>query len=273
MRHVSTRSVALTLGVLCLAACRAIGAPPALENCQVPHEPLGSTSWRLATLHAQQPLPDAEVTLRFAADGTIGGSDGCNNYSGSYTAQSPMIRFQSDLAATMMACPEPIMSQARAYAEALKGAATFAVEAGRLILRDGAGGEVATFAAQSNAVAGTSWEVTAYNNGRQAVVSVIIGTQITAVFGNDGRITGTAGCNNYSASYDTDGETIAIGQAAATRKFCPDAEGVMTQEGRYLAALESAATLRIDGSMMHLRTVEGSLAVTLVRTVKRQGTP
>ena len=165
-----------------------------------------------------------------------------------------------------MACPEAIMSQAKAYSRALQRAAAYAVDADRLLLRVTGDNELAVFAAQDITVVGTSWKVTAYNNGQQAVVSVITGTEITATFGADDRLAGSAGCNNYFASYRVDGEAIAIaiGVPGTTRKACAEPDGVMEQERLYLEALRSAATFQIDGDKMHLRTTAGALAVTLV---------
>lgn len=148
MRHFPARSVVLTLVAWSVVTCRSIGAPPVVERNHVPQDPLGGTNWTLATLHGQEPLPDTTLTLQFSADGTVGGSDGCNHYAGSYTAKGSTIRFPGDFAATMMACPEPVMNQASRYSEALKRAATFAFDAGQLILSDRAGDEVATFAAR-----------------------------------------------------------------------------------------------------------------------------
>jgi hypothetical protein len=42
--------------------------------------------------------------------------------------------------------------------------------------------------------------VTGYNNGKQAVVSVVIGSELTADFKADGNLGGSAGCNSYFAS-------------------------------------------------------------------------
>ncbi|HXV97717.1 MAG TPA: carboxylesterase family protein, partial [Anaerolineae bacterium] len=50
--------------------------------------------------------------------------------------------------------------------------------------------------------------------------------------------------------------------AAATRKACPQPEGVMDQEMQYLAALETAATYQLRGDTLELRTADGALAVT-----------
>src|SRR5512136_616558 len=220
---------------------------------------LAGTSWMLATLNGQPALKDTTVTLNFAA-GKVAGSDGCNNYNGSYTADGTNIKFNQPMASTMMACPEPIMKQAAAYQQALGQAATYKADAKQLTLVDAGGKELATFNAQSIGLAGTSWIVTGYNNGKQAVVSVMAGTELTANFGADGKLTGSAGCNDYTASYQTDGNKISIGPAATTRKACE--QTVMDQETQYLAALATAATYRIDGGKMELRTADGAMAAT-----------
>jgi heat shock protein HslJ len=215
--------------------------------------------WNLTSLNGQPLLPTTSITAEFSEDGTVGGSSGCNNYNAVYETDGSSITINSSPAAmTLMACPEPIMEQERAYLEALSAAATYEVSADSLSLFDADGNLVAVFEVVSQDLAGSSWEVISYNNGRGGVTSVIIGTEITAEFGETGELTGFSGCNNYFGPYETDGETISMGPFGTTRKACLELEGVMQQEGEYLAALETAATYSIDGMTMNMRTAEGS---------------
>ena len=254
----------LMLIALIAAACAPTAAPvaPAAQPAQPKEQPvsgtstLDGTSWMLATLNGQPALKDTTVTLNFAA-GKVAGSDGCNNYNGTYTADGTQIKFNQPMASTMMACPDPIMQQADAYQKALGQAATYKANAKQLTLYDAGGKELAVFNAQSTNLAGTSWTVIGYNNGKQAVVSVIIGTEITANFSADGKLSGNASCNTYNASYETNGQNIKIGPAATTMMACDQA--VMDQEAQYLTALTTAATYRIDGMRMEMRTAEGAL--------------
>jgi heat shock protein HslJ/uncharacterized lipoprotein YbaY len=119
----------------------------------------------------------------------------------------------------------------------------------------------------SQELAGSSWEVVSYNNGREAVVSVIIGTEITANFGEDGQLTGNAGCNNYFGPYEVDGENISMGPFGTTRMACQEPEGVMEQESEYLAALETAATYKIEGLTMNMRTADGATVANFRRVI------
>ena len=61
---------------------------------------------------------------------------------------------------------------------------------------------------------------------------------ITASF-IEGQVSGSAGCNTYSAAVSSDsGQALAIGPAAATKKAC--LEPLMNQETQYLIALQGA---------------------------------
>ena len=212
----------------------------------------------MTTLNGQPALKDTTVTLNFEA-GRVSGSDGCNRYNTTYAADGTNLLFDQPIATTMMACPEPIMVQATAYLQALGQTATYQNDGQQLSLLDASGKELVTFAAQSSELGGTSWIVTGYNNGKQAVVSVMLDTTITANFGADGNLSGNAGCNEYSAPYQTTGPKITIGQGISTMKFCASPEGVMDQEQQYLAALQTAATYRIDGTTLEMRTADGAL--------------
>ena len=228
--------------------------------------PLVGTTWQLTGYNNgaggfASVLAGTEVTAVFAEDGKLGGSAGCNNYATSFEISGDRISI-GPVAATMMMCPAPdgIMDQEGAYLSALEAASTYAIEGKQLSLFDSQGQVLLGFTVREpTSLLGTEWQVVGYNNGRQAVVSVIIGTEMTATFGEDGSMTGSAGCNNYMASYELEGDAISIGPAATTRMFCGETEGTMEQEAQYLAALQTAATYRIDGDRLQLRTADGAL--------------
>ena len=247
--------VLLSLFVIPLAACSTAGSG----------QDLTENIWLLAELNEEPPLPGTSTTAEFSEDGKVAGSSGCNSYSTTYAVDGDQIEFGEQIASTMMICEEPIMEQERAFLDALSNSTRFEIVNDDLVLYDAGGGELARFAAVDQGLAGTTWEVVAYNNGKEAVVSVINSTQITADFDADGQITGTAGCNNYFASYETDGERISIGQAGATLMVCNEPAGIMEQEQLYLAALETAARYRIDGDTMEMRTADGALVANFLR--------
>ena len=114
--------------------------------------------------------------------------------------------------------------------------------------------------AGASALVGPTWLMTAYNNGKQAVVSGVADTEVTAVFGADGQLSGSAGCNRYNAPYTVDGDKITIGAPATTRMMCP--QPIMDQEAQYLAAIQLAATYNVQGTRLDLRSAEDALQAT-----------
>ncbi len=147
---------------------------------------LTSKVWALTELNGQPPVAGTGISAQFTADGNVGGSAGCNRYRGTYTASGNKITFASPLATTMMMCEQAVMDQEAAYLKALGEAKTFAVKGDQLTLTGGDGTDLAVYKAQSQDLAGTSWEVTAYNNGQQAVIGVLEEATLTASFDNEG---------------------------------------------------------------------------------------
>ncbi len=226
--------------------------------------PLTGKLWVVSTLAGKALVPGTDVTAEFTAKGQVAGSGGCNRFSGTYKVTGSSIRITPG-ASTQMACATRIMAQERAYFAALAKTRAFTVSGVTLTLKGQGGRVLATYKVQSQALGGTSWEVIAYNNGKEAVVSTISETEITAVFGKDGTLAGVGGCNDYHATYTAKAPKLTIGPVAATRKACGSPDGVMEQEARYLAALETVTTYRVEGSRLQLRTATGALAVDLRR--------
>ena len=215
---------------------------------------------------ARSALAGTEITATFDEEGKLGGSSGCNNYSTAYEVSGNQMSISGPIASTMMMCPAPgVMEQEGEYLAALESVASYVIEAKQLTLYNAQGQAILTYVVREpTPLAGTQWDVIGYNNGKGGVVSVVIGTELNALFGEDGTLSGSAGCNNYNAGYEVDDASaaegeISIGPAASTRMFCGEPEGTMDQEGLYLAALEMAEVFRIQGDRLQLRTAEGSL--------------
>jgi heat shock protein HslJ len=226
---------------------------------------LDQTSWVLAELPGTVLLPGRRATLGLA-DGRVQGDDGCNRYRGTYTADEAGFRMTGPLLSTKMACPEPVMRQAAAFVRALEQTRSVRREGGRLTLLDDRSAVLAILAAQDQALGDTAWQVTGYNNGRQAVVSVLTGSRLGMTFADDGRLSGSAGCNDFKATYTAAGRDIQIGAVASTRKFCAQPEELMQQEAAFLQALQRASVASIEGELLALRSADGALQVTAVRS-------
>jgi len=206
-------------------------------------------------------VPDspANYTVEFMADGTVAVQSDCNQVRGAYTVDGNAITIALG-PSTMAACPEDSLGER--FAGQVVGAAIYFFRSGDLYIDLKYDSGTMRFGPQSSELAGTSWVVIGHNNGRGGVVSSIISTEMTAAFDADGTVSGSAGCNRYSAGYQVDGNGISIGLPIATRRFCAEPEGIMEQEQEYLTALGTAATNRMTGDRMEMRTAEGSIVAT-----------
>ena len=241
-----------------------------VDKSMVESAPLEGTQWEMESYsNADQELvsllPGTRVTALFE-DGNLNGTAGCNRYFGGYEVDGDNISL-GPLGSTQMFCgqPEGVMDQEFQYLGAIQTAASYQIVADRLELLDASGETAATFnAAEPVTLEDRPWEVISYNNGKEAVVSVTIGTQLTAEFAN-GMVSGSAGCNNYNAAYELEGDSgIGIGPAATTRKLCAEPEGIMEQEMLFLAALQSAVEYRIDGDRVDMFDASGARALNMV---------
>lgn len=207
-------------------------------------------------------LPGSKVTAEFN-DGSVTGTASCNNYFGSYELSGNVLTF-GPLGMTEMYCAEPagVMEQEGQYLALLQTVKAFQIEEERLRLAGENGTTVLEYLLiQPAALEGPEWILSQYNNGKEAVVTTLLGSEITAIFA-DGTVSGSAGCNRYTASYEVIDNAISIGPAATTRMFCGEPEGIMDQENAFLAALQTAATYQIKADVLDMFDSEGARAAT-----------
>ena len=81
-------------------------------------------------------------------------------------------------------------------------------------------------------------------------------SQITLKFEDD-QITGSAGCNIYSASYKASGNSITIGQIVQTEMACMEPAGVMEQERNYLEILGAAKSFEVVDGILTINSSNG----------------
>ena len=241
--------VLLVVGSLALAGCTSSGTASDLEDVR----------WKMIAMaidgETADALPDVDVTAAFDG-GAVSGSGGCNSYSAAYVTEGSAIEI-GPAAATLMACPEPVMGQEQAFFAALDAAVEYSVTESELVLLDEGGGEVLRFeATEPISLEGTTWIATGINNGREAVVSVVQGSEVSAVFDETAEVSGSAGCNSYGGSFEADGDSISIGPLAATEVFCEQPEGVMEQEQAFLAAMQNATVYELTEDQLTLRDSE-----------------
>ncbi len=236
------------------AAALASSAPAAwLEN----------TAWVVERLGERPPVDSTTLTLRFE-NGRVAGSDGCNRYGAPVTVRGTTLQVSPRGMTTKMACPPAVMQQAEAFQSALRNSRAFRLDGQRLRLLAADGRPLLVLAPQALQLLGSTWRVAGFNNGRQALVSPILGTSLSVRLLQGGQMVGSAGCNTFTAPARLEGTRLRIGTPVATRRRCPGT-GVMEQERQFLAALPTAASLRLEGDALELRRADGAIALSLRR--------
>ena len=96
----------------------------------------------------------------------------------------------------------------------------------------------------SESLNGTSWELYAISKHRP-----IEGTTLTIIF-EDGRASGSAGCNSYGSMYQINGRKITFNEVSSTVMACLEPDGVMEQEQLFLQYLGKGQRFEIvDGQL------------------------
>ncbi|MDG6256004.1 MAG: META domain-containing protein [Methanomicrobiaceae archaeon] len=221
-------------------------------------------------------LPGTEISARFDNGGRVTGSAGCNGYGGDYRLDGRVLTVSS-VARTLMLCLEPdgIMEQEARFIDLLGSAAGCRIEDDRLIITDAAGTTTLVFVQETapDALAGTSWTLAGLAGEDGGMEPVLDGTTITAAFGGDGRVGGSAGCNHYGADYTVDEASLSIGLAVRTEMYCMNPPGVMEQEGRYLSLLADAACWRMEDGLLILADREGADLLIFEQVVRTPDLP
>jgi heat shock protein HslJ len=205
-----------------------------------------------------RPVDRDRYTLTFGADGTLNVRADCNQVSGTYRQVGRRLTLQPG-AATLAACPPG--SLADEFLQQLGAVVSQASTDNVLVLnlRQDSGNML--FEPQPTvSLSRSSWQVQSYNNGRGAVTTPLVDTEITATFGTDGTIAGNSGCNSYTGTYTVDGSALSVGSLATTTdQSCPDP--VTQQEQAYLAALQAATQYSMTADRLTLRNDEGAIQV------------
>ncbi len=251
------RMLVLVTALLLVSSCAQATPREPLEGAGA----LGGTQWRLTELNGAAPVEGSSITVQFSEDGSVAGSGGCNRFNAGFAASDNGVEVKEPMASTAMACDEAVMEQETAFFTALGEAYTFTMSEDALTLISKKGAELAKFAADNQDLEDTEWTLVAYNNGKEAVVSVLDGSETNFAFAADGTLSGTAGCNRMNGSFTTEDGTIEFGEIATTRMACPKPEGVMDQEFAVIEALGSAATYRVEGDSLEMRTDQDAIAL------------
>ena len=103
----------------------------------------------------------------------------------------------------------------------------------------------------------SDWQVVAI-----AGESLLVGAKMTMHFSHN-KVSGSAGCNRYSSSYQSTSENIKFSEAAVTKMWCAFPEGVMRQEAAFLKQLPEVERYSYEGERLTFKRFNGDAALTL----------
>ncbi len=264
--HILPVLVSLMILITLLIAAGCTGKSPVPSGLS-----LDGTGWTLTGYVSNgtslQPLNGTTVTMVFGDAGQITGSAGCNHYFARYDMKGTAVTI-GQAGSTEMYCAAPgVMEQESTYLVLLGKVASVTAGNTSLTFTDAKGSTILSFARivppAPEPLVGTNWTLDSFYTA-DAVSSVIAGTTITAVFDKDGKVTGSAGCNRYFASYTVTGTSMSIGSAGSTLMYCTS-PGVGQQESTYLASLGRVATFTITGDRLSLADTKGTTLLSFTK--------
>lgn len=185
------------------------------------------------------------------AEGTqVSGAAGCNDFntSGVFGANLQMGGTLSlgPIATTRKLCADAQMTLERRYLNVLAQARAFVRVGNTLILTSGTSKAVYQLGSVMESRLKATWRLVG-GQGNEP---------LTVTFGEDGRVSGTTGCNTLMGTYNVMDGQLTFGPLATTRRACPD-ETLGAQEQTFLKDLSEVASYAVAGSMLKLTTASG----------------
>lgn len=102
---------------------------------------------------------------------------------------------------------------------------------------------------------GTTWTLVAYGSP-DSPQPALGAAPVTMTFSPEG-VSGSAGCNSFSGSFQYDNNALTFGELITTRMAC--AEDIMAQETAVLNALAAATSFTVENNQLHILYGEGVL--------------
>jgi heat shock protein HslJ len=109
----------------------------------------------------------------------------------------------------------------------------------------------------------TNWTLQSYTDKTGILIPALSGRGVSARFARDGSMTGSAGCNQYAASYSTKDYAINITNTVSTLMFCTE-PGIMDQESAFLVDLPKVFSFRVDESFLKMYDDDGKLLMVFI---------
>ncbi len=226
--------------------------------------------WRLV-VEEDEGTGEGSPTLAFLSDYIAAGATACRAYVVHFRTDDKRIHFPAiSMTGTTKGCAERQLDLEGSYTDKLSLSDDYSVEetpGDKLLRIRTKNGKMLVYEPLpqvSDGITEKIWLLTTFIEPLEAkagqtrhsrATDVIPGTEVTLGF-REGGVSGSAGCNKYSASVSVDGAEVTFGAVTVTKAWCEDPEGLMDQERRYLGILSRAKAYRIFGNQLALLTDE-----------------
>ena len=210
-------------------------------------EPIEGINWQLTQWRSNGQnltlLKNNPITIQF--DGKrLGGSTGCNFYSGDYQRQNSQLRLAGELISTMIGCSPEVSAREIHFATILRSPdLTVNRTQNRLTINYTTAKDKGTlvFTPAQSKLQNTSWKLSSITT--RSTTPVRVQPPVTLKFTNN-SVGGFSGCNQYNASYQEPLNQLKIGAIASTKKACATPQ--MQLEQSFLSKLATVQRYEIN---------------------------
>lgn len=255
-----------TLSLLALAGCgtesgrESEGAAEAGSAVQS-DLPLTDVRWSIESLSVdgKKTAAPAGASVEIDSKGKVDARTGCNSIGAKATIDGDTITL-GEKRTTLIACPEELAAFEKALNGAFEGKLTAKVEDKKLTLTSAAGDTIAMSAEKPAPLVGTGWSVTSLvSDGTAGSLPKDKKGETgkaTLTFAKDGTVSGSLGCNTFSATAKTTDSTITFGPLKSTKRLCP--EPGMSLERELMKVLDGKVTYEVHHRELTLKTADGT---------------
>jgi heat shock protein HslJ len=99
---------------------------------------------------------------------------------------------------------------------------------------------------------GGRWVLASYSTPAGGFQTPLPGSQVTARFGADGSLNGSAGCNSYGGGFTAYDRTLRINALTASQALCDSPPGVMEQESTFLSLMQQARSFAVSAGQLEV---------------------
>jgi heat shock protein HslJ len=206
----------------------------------------------------------------------MSGGTGCRNYAATYYASPDAIKVNLPQA-DQVACSDAQTEAEQGYFLGLNSARDYRIIGNELFVYYDTFVHIfmgsyptVVIDAPLAPLDGTQWWLASIDT-----FQVVPGTEVTLLFdinpdGRTGTVSGSGGCNTYSAQII---DHFALSQISATSALCDTPAGIMEQESAYLSALGAANGVFLEGDTLRITTPQQTLFFNNVGPAPAQPTP